>query len=372
MKYSGLPLDDLIEEDKLNEENIKFILYQCLLLFEQMEKLNITHGDIKPNNIIIDPKSLQVTVIDWGFVDVTPQFSRNTSVTEGFHSPEVFLDGIHNPLTDIFSLGMTFLYYYTRQNSYREALEHYYKYKRQSSKLNQIKNQEMKQIISDMIQIEFKNRKPASVLIKNSLFDQFRNGRPHKPLNSFQFRIREVEEVDTEYISYHPDLTLKMREILFDWLYDVCKKYRNLSTYNLACYLVDVYLSKSASVSRSRLQVVGASCAYIATTLMVEPFREVEDYTYVCDRAYTNIEMMEMVLNILKELNFIVFKPRFDHSLENPDYKIIRILMLDRNGIGQSEQFYLNLYKKIEQDPENVDKYVNIEIKRLITRLSLI
>jgi cyclin A len=66
-------------------------------------------------------------------------------------------------------------------------------------------------------------------------------------------------------MSKQPDITFNMRTILVDWLVDVTEEYRmQTETLFLAVNYLDRFLSFMA-VQRSKLQLVGISCLFIAS-----------------------------------------------------------------------------------------------------------
>ena len=56
----------LKEGRKLNEEEIKTIMRQILYGIEYIHSKGYMHRDIKPENFIINPKTLELKMIDFG------------------------------------------------------------------------------------------------------------------------------------------------------------------------------------------------------------------------------------------------------------------------------------------------------------------
>ena len=71
----------------------------------------VVHGDVKPQNIIIQPEQHTCALVDFGLASVRP---RNDSKTDGytpvFTSPEALGDRPLLPESDIYSLGITMIY----------------------------------------------------------------------------------------------------------------------------------------------------------------------------------------------------------------------------------------------------------------------
>jgi hypothetical protein len=95
-----------------------------------------------------------------------------------------------------------------------------------------------------------------------------------------------------------------MRTILVDWLIDVHAKFAlHSETLFKAIFILDRYLSLE-KVPRKLLQLLG-----IASLFMAAKFEEVypprlELFLYVCDRAYSKGQLIEMECDILRTLEY--------------------------------------------------------------------
>jgi cyclin E len=59
-------------------------------------------------------------------------------------------------------------------------------------------------------------------------------------------------------LTAHPAIHARMRAVLFDWLIEVCEVYRlHRETFYLAIDFIDRYLSKTQSIPKTRLQLIG-------------------------------------------------------------------------------------------------------------------
>ena len=92
------------KKEKLNE-----IINNLQPLFQRLEEQNITHADIKPENIIIRQENgkLECALIDFGLAfNRTDLPERKTLFQLGYASPELILNRLDcvDPSTDIFSL----------------------------------------------------------------------------------------------------------------------------------------------------------------------------------------------------------------------------------------------------------------------------
>ena len=91
------------------KEKLKEISNNLQPLFQHLEEQNITHADIKPENIIVQQKNgkLECALIDFGLAfDRTDLPERKTLFQLGYASPELILNRLDcvDPSTDIFSL----------------------------------------------------------------------------------------------------------------------------------------------------------------------------------------------------------------------------------------------------------------------------
>ncbi len=114
----GPTIEQVVEKSgRLHPENVAWIAERLLNALSYMHANRVIHGDIKPQNIIletpIDQKHMAV-LVDFGLAMKDPtKTSRNKGHTEVFGSPEA-QDKINCPPllpeSHLYSLGMTMLY----------------------------------------------------------------------------------------------------------------------------------------------------------------------------------------------------------------------------------------------------------------------
>ena len=64
----GIDLSDYITENiRVSEENTNIILSQICSTIEYLHSIHICHRDIKLDNIMINQKTLEIKLIDFGF-----------------------------------------------------------------------------------------------------------------------------------------------------------------------------------------------------------------------------------------------------------------------------------------------------------------
>ena len=97
-KIPGEDLFNIITRKKrLLENECKHITYKLLNIIKEIHHLGVIHGDIKPENIMYNESSQEVTLIDF-------EFRRHT---ENYRSPESYFQKNKTISEDIWCLGAT-------------------------------------------------------------------------------------------------------------------------------------------------------------------------------------------------------------------------------------------------------------------------
>lgn len=108
----GKPLSKLIDDHKkMDPEEVCWIMQRLLNALNYMHFHGIIHGDIKPQNIIVQEDIHNAVLVDYGFATARPH--RDTSAlgyTPGFVAPELMTHSPPTPESDIYSLGCTMIF----------------------------------------------------------------------------------------------------------------------------------------------------------------------------------------------------------------------------------------------------------------------
>ena len=106
-----------------------------------------------------------------------------------------------------------------------------------------------------------------------------------------------------------PDISHSMRSILVDWLVEVAEEYKlQTETLYLAVAYIDRFLSYM-SVQRSKLQLVGTACMFIAAKYEEIYPPDVGEFVYITDDTYNKRQVLRMEHLVLKVLGFDLSGP---------------------------------------------------------------
>ena len=120
----GPTLDQAVKHlGKIDPEHCGWIFERLMAGLSYLHANGVVHGDIKPQNVILQPESHGAVMIDFGLSMVKPtSMDHNIGFTNHFSPPEQ-LEADRKPLipeTDLYSLGMTMLYAFTGKMSKRD------------------------------------------------------------------------------------------------------------------------------------------------------------------------------------------------------------------------------------------------------------
>ncbi len=108
----GKTLDKVIEKHKaLHPEEVCWISQRLLNGLHYLHNMGIVHGDVKPPNIIVQPREHNAVLVDYGLASYRPTHKTSAvGYTAIFAAPEVIDGKPPIPESDIYSLGLTMIY----------------------------------------------------------------------------------------------------------------------------------------------------------------------------------------------------------------------------------------------------------------------
>ncbi|MFH1174259.1 MAG: protein kinase [archaeon] len=109
----GPTLEQIIKKvDRLEPEHVAWITERSLNALKYLHYNGVVHGDVKPQNIIIQPENHTIVLVDYGLSVIRPSPTKSTSpgFTPYFAAPEQIHGKTLLPETDFYGLGMTMIY----------------------------------------------------------------------------------------------------------------------------------------------------------------------------------------------------------------------------------------------------------------------
>lgn len=130
--------------------------------------------------------------------------------------------------------------------------------------------------------------------------------------------LEQQQAIKENYLKTKPGVLIpKMRTVLVDWLVEVHQQFSLLQeTLYMAVAILDRYLQCAAEkVPRKKLQLVGVTAMFIASKYEEMYAPEIGDFVYITDQAYTQGQIRELEMEILRVLNFDLGRPLPLHFL---------------------------------------------------------
>jgi serine/threonine protein kinase len=108
----GYTLEQVVEKaGKIDPETTAWITERILNALLYLHHHGVIHGDIKPQNIIVQPTTHSVVLVDFGLAMVKPGSSdKSLGYTPIFASPEQIGGKALLPASDYYSVGMLMIY----------------------------------------------------------------------------------------------------------------------------------------------------------------------------------------------------------------------------------------------------------------------
>lgn len=158
-------------------------------------------------------------------------------------------------------------------------------------------------------------------------------------------------------IQQQPEINLKMRPLLLDFLMDVINKLNlSKSTFPSTVNLIDRYCS-TRIVKKQHYQLLGLTCLWISCKNLDSKFKipNLNDLCKMCCNCYDKKLFLEMENHLLKSLNWMISCPTFDSFIDSllnlyssfyPNISNVTLndLKVLSTYICELIQFYPNIY----------------------------
>lgn len=361
MPYRGKPLDkwcrDLRFVDRL--QKIPTIMGQLISIVNNLSILDIVHGDIKPQNILID-RNDRVTLIDFGacILDTTIISEVKDPIifnmcTYWFSSPEMlslkYKKNKISPKHDIFSLGLILKYIlingYTKDEDTFIVESEKRGDERYSLNLD-LQSTDINNLLFDMLIVDQDSRPSASELLSRSIFD--RVNKETTCIDIFDSRLKNIRKTSfrTEMVNYIFS-TCEMN----DYQYMAC----------LSVWIMDKYSTIRQDLSYYEYNILGISCILIADCLLQYGRISLNSIKHMIS-PYSIIT--NTVCIVLHDLDYKVYARTFDYYLrkseDKVDYDIVKQIVLDVDNMSLSIDEQLAMYR-LKAD-EATDKMKSLKI----------
>ncbi|EGR34403.1 protein kinase domain protein [Ichthyophthirius multifiliis] len=160
----GSTLQQYIEKhQKITESEAFFIIRQVFEALSYLEQCEVTHNDIKPDNIMYNPETGRVTLIDFSTSrKIVKQNNLQTNLgTLNYKAPERLNNQHSNPKSDIWSTGIVLFYLLIGQLPFQDDLKGKIQQLEQISK--QV-NEELQQHIKELASLNNEKDQLGQVL----------------------------------------------------------------------------------------------------------------------------------------------------------------------------------------------------------------
>merc|ERR1711931_142892 len=103
----------------------------------------------------------------------------------------------------------------------------------------------------------------------------------------------------------------KMRSVLVDWLVEVQMQFKLLQeTLVLTINTIDRFMAvEGKDVQRTKLQLVGVAAMFLVSKIEEVYAPAISDFVYITDNAYTEADIRQMELRIIRALKFDLSQP---------------------------------------------------------------
>lgn len=387
-------------------QKLPHIVYQLLSVLAYLEINYLVHGDLKPTNVLYNPSTQEIQVIDWGSVSFDYRLCKKRTYheetcTKGYVSPESYrvkcvkefcvkkpMYGIpktvypthcrkHSqaneviipykqemnicPANDVYAVGKIIKYLLNPTELNDDSIIDDLNTQRDQSILTMPDSlSEYGDVFRSLLTVDYLKRPKASVLVCDRVFKKYVvKGKEivstHKILSNLSMTIGKMTYTE-EFVIKQPNLTLDIREILIAWLNEVLSETNRLEVYVLTVLLLDKYvLLTTKQYTDKNYQLLGITMLMLAG--IIRGYEHTLEWcNEITNNTYSNQLLWEESYDILETLDFQLYLPTFDTEIINPDYTQIFILTLDPEISRETQNELLERYTKLTNKKKTARK----------------
>lgn len=345
MPDGGIPLNEWVKSTQLDERlpHIPKIVAQICSVLSFLQSMNMSHGDLKPHNILID-SSHNIKVIDWGTCCYLPHAQHVNGCTEQFAAPELLNKPSRNgPEADIFSLGMVirFLVYgildtvrwikwQCHQLKYVPILERYH-------------NQSCFSFIrkcQSFLQADYRLRPTASKICE------------WKELESYKLKNQPIfnqtsEQMDKVIWKADSPFSYVRREKLIKRMCYIVNRFQCYESLVGSIQLLEEYfISKESTLDIEKLDLYGAACIMITTSIL-SICLHLQDLLNLFDPAISPTDFYVIMIDILQHFSYRVYRQSFTDTIHHISGKHIQTVLLQPNIMSLNHSQRLECYQSL-------------------------
>jgi serine/threonine protein kinase len=341
-------------------EYFEHILWQLIEVLYFMHKNNFIHGDLKPNNIIIN-NDYQIKLIDFGGIcsfrinkEHKPLSTHSFCPPEGYRDIKKYI----NKKYDIWALGSTMYFYLTKEyiiNSDDEkTLEYTQKFTSDMKKLKYPDIKNIKSLINDkmyklmkkMLSYNIEDRLSSKEIYLNQ--DNYFDNPKKNKINTFKIS----DTFDYTFMFGYNNKNWETRKKSINFLYNICIQEEIFYNFVLSVWILDKYICITKKIIGIKKYKLYSLCCLILASHLIN----IKPLKLNLQPKYNYIDIIMGIIDILQSLDYKIYTPTFDYMIEKNNYNklrgdIILELLTNEKYVGKFEQkrmkeLYINLLNK--------------------------
>lgn len=352
MKYAGFTLRDLSKMMAHNEriKIVPILMTQFARILIWMKQENILHCDIKPANICIN-KDLEVTLIDWGFVQKFFGTNSYKIGTQVFYDPHTYVKVDH--YSEMFAFGLSLCYFVMQGLNYDAWEEFCVSYDDIDSDnycVNKNKLNKYRQEALDIIEIETCRKRFIDVLGDDQCFNillrmididrdkrinmwELYDSSSHQ--NKLKYNLSECHTHKHECASIstlisNNFINQRIFGNVFDWMLNIKFNLKLKCSLFNSMQMFFRYI-KAKDVDIVNYPPVSVVCLYLANIMNNEFRMDINKCTKFCELK-TKSEIYELIVDIIQTLNFDIYPESINIEKDKNDEDIWRDVMFELLG----------------------------------------
>lgn len=349
--------------------NVNTIISQLISAIYFLHKNKKIHGDIKPSNIAINKKTLETCLIDFGSMcSFRPTKEYHKRCTFVFSSPESLKPGYKLDYSlDIWSLGMTIIYFYTKAYCYNSKDNNDY------ASINTYFDKLRENLTETHFPLTVITQKKIhphilEVLKRMVSYDPTKRITIDELYNDKYFTPNKITKgnfiCDTVYtVTYHKKDTnidiIESRQKIIIWIFNFLKVRSMETSCCLAISIFDRYLNlPDTTFNYDNISLIGI-CSMILASLLLEKVGisfELALITLKMDPDLVKFITLQNIKdncnNMITSLSYKLYVDTIDwivYQRDNTiDYEIILNIICDFTKIGLSDKDLIAEYDTIK------------------------